>query len=45
MYQFQESLAKLPLPRLEDTCECYLQMVTPLLTETERARTTAAVMD
>jgi hypothetical protein len=45
MYQFQESLGKLPLPRLEDTCELYLQMVTPLLTETELAQTTAAVIN
>jgi len=45
MYQFQESLPKLPLPRLEDTLEGYLEMVAPLLSETELAKTKAAVID
>lgn len=45
MYQFQESLPKLPLPKLEDTCERYIEAVTPLLNETELARTKAAIME
>lgn len=45
MYEFQESLPKLPLPRLEDTLQRYLEIVAPLLSETELALTKAAVMD
>jgi hypothetical protein len=45
MYQFQESLSKLPLPKLEDTCNQYIQMVTPLLSAPELARTKAAVIE
>jgi hypothetical protein len=45
MYQFQESLPKVPLPRLEDTCSRYLDIVAPLLSEAELAQTKAAVMD
>jgi hypothetical protein len=45
MYQFQESLPKVPLPRLEETCDRYLQTVAPLLSDIELAQTRAAVMD
>lgn len=45
MYQFQDSLPKLPLPKLEDTCKQYIQMVTPLLSDSELARTKAAVTE
>ncbi|MEG4484231.1 choline/carnitine O-acyltransferase [Microcoleus sp. D2_18a_B4] len=45
MYQFQESLPKLPLPKLSDTCDRYIEMVTPLLSETELERTKAAVRE
>jgi Choline/Carnitine o-acyltransferase len=45
MYQLQESLPKLPLPKLEDTCERYIQMVTPVLSDSELARTKAAVIE
>ncbi|MCC5637002.1 choline/carnitine O-acyltransferase [Nostoc sp. CHAB 5844] len=44
MYQCQEHLPKLPLPKLENTCNQYIQMVTPLLSEPELARTKAAVI-
>ncbi|MFP5272837.1 choline/carnitine O-acyltransferase [Coleofasciculus sp.] len=45
MYQFQESLPKLPLPRIEDTLERYLEIVAPLLSDAELAQTKAAAMD
>lgn len=45
MYQFQESLPKLPLPKLEDTCKRYIEAVRALLSETELVRTKAAVME
>lgn len=45
MYQFQDSLPKLPLPRLEDTLERYLEIVAPLLSETELAQTKAAAIN
>lgn len=45
MYQFQESLPKLPLPKLSDTCDRYIEMVTPLLSETELEQTLAAVRE
>lgn len=43
MYQFQESLPKLPLPTLEQTCKLYLQIVAPLLDRQELAQTQVAV--
>ncbi|MDB9513161.1 choline/carnitine O-acyltransferase [Kamptonema animale CS-326] len=45
MYQFQNSLPKLPLPKLEDTCKRYLELVTPLMSETELAQTKAVVRE
>ncbi|WP_254174000.1 choline/carnitine O-acyltransferase [Planktothrix pseudagardhii] len=45
MYQFQESLPKLPLPKLSDTCARYIEMVTPLLSDTELERTKTAVRE
>ncbi|WP_414619747.1 choline/carnitine O-acyltransferase [Calothrix sp. CCY 0018] len=42
-YQFQNSLPKLPLPTLEQTCKLYLQIVAPLLSEQEIDRTQAVV--
>ena len=45
MYQFQESLPKLPLPKLSDTCERYIKMVRPLLSETELEQTKTAVRE
>ncbi len=45
MYQFQDCLPKLPLPKLSDTCERYIKMVTPLLSETELERTKTAVRE
>lgn len=45
MYQFQETLPRIPLPRLEETCDRYLRIVAPLLLDTELAQTRAAVMD
>jgi len=42
-YPFQDSLPKQPLPSLDKTCEAYLQMVSPLLNETDLARTTEQV--
>ncbi|MGB3755352.1 MAG: choline/carnitine O-acyltransferase [Rivularia sp. (in: cyanobacteria)] len=42
-YQFQNSLPKLPLPTLEQTCKLYLEIVTPLLSEQEIAQTQAVV--
>jgi hypothetical protein len=45
MYQFQESLPKLPLPKLSDTCERYIEMVTPLLSETQLEQTKVAVRE
>ncbi len=42
-YQFQNSLPKLPLPTLEQTCKLYLQIVAPLLSEQEIYRTQAVV--
>ncbi|MEN8220307.1 MAG: choline/carnitine O-acyltransferase [Pseudomonadota bacterium] len=38
-YPFQDSLPKQPVPSLEKTCEYYLQMLAPLLNETDLART------
>ncbi len=43
MYQFQDSLPKLPLPTLEQTCKLYLQIVAPLLSEQELDQTQAVV--
>ncbi|MEG4395136.1 choline/carnitine O-acyltransferase [Microcoleus sp. BROC3] len=45
MYQFQEYLPKLPLPKLSDTCDRYIEMVTPLLSETQLEQTLAAVRE
>ncbi len=42
-YQFQNSLPKLPIPSLEQTCKLYLEIVTPLLSEQEIAQTQAVV--
>ena len=43
MYQFQNSLPKLPLPTLEQTCKLYLQIVAPLLSQQELTQTQAVV--
>ena len=45
MYKFQESIPRVPLPRLEETCDRYLQIVAPLLSDIELAQTRAVVMD
>ena len=45
MYQFQDSLPKLPLPTLEETCKLYLQIVAPLLNKEEFAQTQTAVKE
>ena len=45
MYQYQESLPKLPLPTLAQTCDLYLQMVAPMLTEEEFKQTQGTVKD
>ena len=43
MYQFQDSLPKLPLPALDATCKLYLEIVAPLLNEQELEQTRKAV--
>ncbi|MGB3654014.1 MAG: choline/carnitine O-acyltransferase, partial [Rivularia sp. (in: cyanobacteria)] len=43
MYQFQNSLPKLPLPTLEQTCKLYIQIVAPLLNQEELTQTQAVV--
>ncbi len=43
MYQFQDSLPKLPLPTLDATCKLYLEIVAPLLNEQELEQTRRAV--
>ncbi|AFY53303.1 Choline/Carnitine o-acyltransferase [Rivularia sp. PCC 7116] len=43
MYEFQNSLPKLPLPTLEQTCKLYLQIVAPLLSQQELKETQVAV--
>ena len=44
-YPFQDSLPKQPLPSLDKTCEGYLQIVAPLLNETDLARTIEQVTE
>jgi amino acid adenylation domain-containing protein len=39
------NLPKLPLPSLEETCDRYLEIVAPLLSETELIQTKQAVME
>jgi carnitine O-acetyltransferase len=43
MLRFQARLERLPVPRLEETCELYLRLVAPLLAAAELARTRRAV--
>ncbi len=45
MYQFQNSLPNLPLPTLDQTCELYLQVVAPLLSQTELEQTQANILE
>jgi carnitine O-acetyltransferase len=45
MFRFQAELARLPVPALEETCELYLRLVRPLLTDAELAATERAVED
>ncbi|KAK9768335.1 Carnitine O-acetyltransferase mitochondrial [Basidiobolus ranarum] len=45
MYRFQNSLSKLPVPKLEDTCQKYLKSVRPLLDDQAYAKTEVAVKD
>ncbi|MEM7555602.1 MAG: choline/carnitine O-acyltransferase [Cyanobacteria bacterium P01_A01_bin.84] len=45
MYQYQESLPKLPLPTLAQTCDLYLQIVEPMLSEAEFLQTQEIVKD
>ncbi|MDJ0675826.1 MAG: choline/carnitine O-acyltransferase [Calothrix sp. MO_167.B42] len=45
MYQYQESLPKLPLPTLAQTCDLYVQMVAPMLTQAELKQTQGFVED
>jgi carnitine O-acetyltransferase len=42
-YSHQSELPKLPIPSLEQTCDRYLAMVTPLLTAAQAEKTKAAV--
>ena len=42
-FKGQADLPKLPVPPLEDTCDRYIQTLTPLLSEQELAATKAAV--
>ncbi|CDK27648.1 unnamed protein product [Kuraishia capsulata CBS 1993] len=44
-FEYQKSLKKLPIPPLGDTCRRYLEVLRPLQTETEHAKTVAAVTD
>jgi carnitine O-acetyltransferase len=44
-FQYQESLPKLPIAGLEDTCWRYLEAVKPLQTKREHADTVAAVQE
>ncbi|MCJ8279469.1 MAG: choline/carnitine O-acyltransferase [Rivularia sp. ALOHA_DT_140] len=44
-YQFQNSLPKLPLPTLEETCKRYLEIIAPLLSEAEIEKTQAVVKE
>jgi carnitine O-acetyltransferase len=43
MLRFQTELERLPVPKLEETCELYLRLVGPLLPEAELERTQRAV--
>lgn len=45
MYQYQDSLPKLPLPTLEQTCKLYLEMVAPMLSEAQLKYTQGVVKD
>ena len=45
MYQFQNSLPNLPLPTLDQTCKLYLQVVAPLLSQTDLEQTQANVLE
>lgn len=42
-FRFQDQLSKLPIPKLEDTCRRYLNVLRPLQTEKEHERTCEAV--
>ena len=42
-YHFQKSLPRLPIPKLEDTCQRYLLSQKALLNETQYQSTEAAV--
>ncbi|KAL7275183.1 carnitine O-acetyltransferase yat1 [Rhizina undulata] len=44
-YAYQDSLQKLPIPELEDTCRKYLDVVRPLQTAREHEETKAAVKE
>ncbi|KAJ3282746.1 Carnitine O-acetyltransferase mitochondrial [Rhizoclosmatium sp. JEL0117] len=45
LFKYQNSLPRLPIPSLEETCSKYLASVRPLLSETEFGTTTAVVND
>ncbi|KAI8615223.1 acyltransferase ChoActase/COT/CPT [Chytriomyces sp. MP71] len=45
LYRYQESLPRLPIPNLADTCATYLKSVRPLVGDAEYEKTTAAVTD
>ncbi|ORX98578.1 acyltransferase ChoActase/COT/CPT [Basidiobolus meristosporus CBS 931.73] len=45
MYRYQSSIPKLPVPKLEDTCQKYLKSVRPLLDDQAYANTELAVKD
>lgn len=45
LYRFQESLPRLPVPKLEETVALYLSTVEPLSTPVEFARTKALAQD
>ena len=42
-YRFQETLEKLPIPDLVQTCNAYLEALKPLQTEQEHENTKIAV--
>lgn len=44
-YQFQDTLQKLPIPDINETCQSYLDVLKPLQTEKEHLKTIKAVQN